>query len=74
MFLIFLISIIISVILNICIVSYFLKREFNQNKLFIKWFHEHNGKIFALLLLLTLTNTTMIPSIFWYVCSKYQLV
>lgn len=65
-FYLFLSSLILTWIINIFVLGYFLRLEFNNNNnnLFTTWFYQHNGVITILLFVFVLTDVSMISSAF----------
>ena len=63
-FYIFLSSMIVTIVINIIIVSIWLKYELSINVKFRKWFYEHVGIISSLLVILIFSDASLICSLF----------
>ena len=64
LFILFVCSIILTIIFNICIDIFFLTSEFKNNNSLTRWFYEYNGVITSIIMLLTLTDANMITTVF----------
>ena len=64
LFVVFLISMCLTIAFNFLSIFMFVHKEFSTNQLFVNWFYEHNGIIIGLMVLFTLTDVNMITTVF----------